>query len=85
LSELVIAEHAQKRGIGTQLVRHVEAQLRTRGCSVLIADVWKDARPFYESLGWTPPDVLLLRKRLGADNGPPSDGPNEAPPHRPVG
>ena len=32
-----------------------------RCCSVLIVDAWKDARGFYESLGWTPPDSELTR------------------------
>lgn len=64
LSELVVAPRAQKRGIGRQLVDHVQAELRSRGCSVLLSDVWKDARGFYESLRWSPPDVVLLRKRL---------------------
>jgi hypothetical protein len=31
----------------------------------LIADVWHDAEPFYRSLGWEPPDVVLLRRKLG--------------------
>ncbi len=68
LSELVVAPHAQKRGIGRRLVEHVQMELRSRGCSALVSDVWKDARGFYESLGWSPPDVILLRKRLGDDH-----------------
>ncbi len=43
-----------------------ERLLADRGCAVLIADVWRDAERFYRSQGWTPPDVVLLRKRLGA-------------------
>jgi len=31
----------------------------------LIADVWHDAEPFYRSLGSEPPDVVLLRRKLG--------------------
>jgi hypothetical protein len=31
----------------------------------LVADVWRDAERFYRSHGWTPPPVVLLRKRLG--------------------
>jgi len=28
------------------------------------ADVWKDAVGFYRALGWSEPDVILLRKKL---------------------
>jgi ribosomal protein S18 acetylase RimI-like enzyme len=73
LSELVVAKHAQKRGIGRRLLQHVQAQLASRGCTVLVSDVWKDARRFYESLGWTPPDVVLLRKELSGGNRQQSD------------
>ena len=64
LSELIVAKARKGEGIGRQLVAHLEAELAAHGCKLLIADVWKDARGFYESLGWTPPDVILLRKRL---------------------
>ncbi len=64
LSELVVADAARGRGVGKQLVGRVEDELIDRGCTVLIADVWKDAVGFYRALGWTPPDVVLLRQRL---------------------
>jgi len=37
-----------------------------RGCVTFIADVWHEAQSFYESHGWAPPPVVLLRKRLNA-------------------
>jgi predicted N-acetyltransferase YhbS len=64
LSELVVAKTHKGEGVGRQLVAHLESALVARGCTILIADVWKDARGFYESLGWSAPDVILLRKRL---------------------
>ena len=64
LSELVVAGSAQSQGIGTQLVQRVEAELVARGCAVLIADVWRDAEHFYRALGWEPPPVILLRRKL---------------------
>ncbi|HKA53195.1 MAG TPA: GNAT family N-acetyltransferase [Candidatus Binatia bacterium] len=67
LSELVVAGGARSRGIGTQLVQCVETELVTRGCAVLIADVWRDAERFYRALGWEPPPVVLLRKKLSQD------------------
>jgi ribosomal protein S18 acetylase RimI-like enzyme len=73
LSELIVARDARGRGIGTRLVEHVQRELARRGRRVLIADVWHDAEGFYRSLGWTPPDVVLLRRALD----PPDAG--EAP------
>jgi ribosomal protein S18 acetylase RimI-like enzyme len=78
LSELVVAGKAQRRGIGKRVVEHVQTVLAERGCAVLVSDVWKDARGFYEALGWSPPDVVLLRKKLG--NGQPSARGNAALP-----
>ena len=64
LSELVVDAGARHQGIGTRLVLAVEEALRDRGQAILIADVWRDAEPFYRSLGWEPPDATLLRRRL---------------------
>ncbi len=64
LSELIVAKTHKSEGVGRQLVAHLESALVARGCAILIADVWKDARGFYESLGWSAPDVIILRKRL---------------------
>jgi ribosomal protein S18 acetylase RimI-like enzyme len=69
LSELVVAQGARGRGIGRNLVERIQAELARRGCRILIADVWHDAEPFYRSLGWEPPDVVLLRRKLGAGAG----------------
>jgi predicted N-acetyltransferase YhbS len=66
LSELVVARTRRNRGLGKQLVAHLESELASRGCAILISDVWKDARGFYESLGWSQPDAILLRKKLDA-------------------
>lgn len=64
LSELVVAGHARNQGIGGQLVRTVEQELSQRGRSVLIADVWHAAVPFYRALGWERPDAVLLRRKI---------------------
>ena len=64
LSELIVAKKYKGQGIGKRLVKQLESALVARGCKVLVADVWKDARGFYESLGWTSPNVILLRKQL---------------------
>lgn len=66
LSELVVSPVAQGQGVGSRLIREVEQRLAERGCAVVIADVWRDAEAFYCSHGWTPPKVVLLRKRLDA-------------------
>ncbi len=64
LSELIVARKARGRGLGKKLVEHVQEALKERGCSIIIADVWKDAVEFYKSLEWSEPDVVLLRKKL---------------------
>lgn len=65
LSELIVDVRVRGHGIGTRLVQAVEQALRRRGQKVLIADVWRDSEAFYRSLGWSPPDALLLRQRIG--------------------
>jgi len=64
LSELIVKRTERKRGIGTKLVERIHQELSARGCTVLIADVWRDAEEFYKFLRWSEPDVKLLRKRL---------------------
>ncbi|GLI33799.1 GNAT family N-acetyltransferase [Desulforhabdus amnigena] len=64
LSELIVAPTEKGRGIGKGLLKHIEMQLADRGVHILIADVWHDAVPFYRALGWEPPGVVLLRRKL---------------------
>lgn len=64
ISELVVAEKARGKGIGKKLMELVQDKFAKRGCSVVIADVWKDAEYFHRKLGWESPDVVLLRKKL---------------------
>jgi predicted N-acetyltransferase YhbS len=69
LSELIVALEARGRGIGRGLIERVQGELARRGHRILIADVWHDAEPFYRSLGWEPPDVVLLRRKLDPPTG----------------
>ena len=69
LSELIVAPGARGRHIGKELVEHIQIELARRGRQTLIADVWHAAEPFYRSLGWEPPDVVLLRRKLGRGAG----------------
>src|SRR5262249_42503643 len=64
LSELVVLPAWLRKGVGSRLLTELEQRLAARGCAVVIADVWQDAERFYRSQGWTPPPVVLLRKRL---------------------
>ena len=64
LSELIVSSEYRKSGIGKALLQQIEKTLIQKGCKVLIADVWKDSVEFYRSLGFSEPDVKLLRKRL---------------------
>jgi len=65
LSALIVDPGARRRGIGRQLVSEIQERLVRRGCRILISDVWPNAAGFYRRLGWSEPDALLLRKRLG--------------------
>jgi GNAT superfamily N-acetyltransferase len=67
LSELIISEEARGRNIGQKLLERVEEELLARGCKLIISDVWKDAVGFYHELGWSPPDVVLLKKDIVKD------------------
>lgn len=64
LSELIVSSEYRMSGIGKALLQEIEKTLIQKGCKVLIADVWKDSVEFYRSLGFSEPDVKLLRKRL---------------------
>jgi RimJ/RimL family protein N-acetyltransferase/predicted N-acetyltransferase YhbS len=70
LSSLIVAPAVRRQGIGRQLVHRVEKELRSRGCTVLISDVWRGAEAFYRSIGWSEPEVKLLRKNLAAKPAP---------------
>ena len=67
LSILIVAKTARNKGVGRKLIQHIENKLVSRGCQVIISDVWKNSVGFYKSLGWSEPDVVLLRKRLIKD------------------
>jgi len=64
LSELIVGAQAQRRGIGSRLLEEIERRVAERGCSLIFGDVWRDSEAFYRAHGWTPPSVVLLRKRL---------------------
>jgi GNAT superfamily N-acetyltransferase len=64
LSELIISREYRNKGIGESLINRIENTLSEIGCKILISDVWKGALPFYRSIGWSEPDVLLMRKNL---------------------
>ena len=64
MSELIVDTGVHQHNIGTKLIEAVEGALLGKHQRVLIADVWRDALPFYMSLGWEPPDAELLRRRL---------------------
>jgi ribosomal protein S18 acetylase RimI-like enzyme len=64
LSELAVREDARGLGVGRRLLEHVEGILKQRRCELILADVWRSAEPCYRKLGWSDPDVVLLRKKL---------------------
>lgn len=64
LSELIVAKQARGRGVGKGLLERIQKSLAQRGRTTVIADVWREAVPFYGSLGWEPPDAILLRWKI---------------------
>lgn len=64
LGEFAVSEEMRGRGLGMELLKHIEHVLRKRGCELIISDVWKSTEPFYRKLGWREPQATLLRKRL---------------------
>jgi ribosomal protein S18 acetylase RimI-like enzyme len=57
----------QRRGIGTMLMKRVEAKLLGLGCSKLNLQIRADnaeVQAFYESLGYDPEDRLSMGKRF---------------------
>ena len=60
LSELVVSEQWQHRGLGAALLFALEQGVAERGCHLLIADVYPPAVPFYRGLGWREPHASLL-------------------------
>ncbi len=68
LHHLAVDEAFRRRGIGSALVREVEARLRARGCLKVNLLVFADndpARAFYRSLGYGEhPSVIAMGKEL---------------------
>ena len=64
ISALIVDKSVRRKGIGEKLVRHIEDVLAKKERTVLISDVWTDAEGFYKTLGWSEPDVILLRKKI---------------------
>ena len=64
LSELVVLPSSQGKGVGRGLLQEIQNRLKVRGCSTIIADVWRDSLECYRSLGWNPPSAALVCKRI---------------------
>ena len=67
LSTLIVAKPTRNKGIGRKLIKHIENEPLSQGCNIVMSDVWKNSVGFHKSLGWSEPDVVLLRKRLIKD------------------
>lgn len=68
LSEVIINPKHRNRGIGKDLIKRIEKDLSEKGCKILISDVWKDSVGFYHEIGWSEPDVVLMRVKLNKQN-----------------
>jgi GNAT superfamily N-acetyltransferase len=67
LGELIVKSSERRRGIGARLVERIHQEISSRGCAILISDVWHGANEIYKLLKWSGPDVKLLRKRLNRE------------------
>ncbi|ETA67646.1 GNAT family N-acetyltransferase [Methanolobus sp. WCC1] len=63
LSELVVAESEQNKGIGRELLKEGERLLSSQGCHLVIGDIFPPAIGFYEKNGWKCP-LSALRSKL---------------------
>ena len=64
---VAVAPAHRHRGIGTALIRHLEAELGKRGCLKINLQVRTsnaEVIAFYSKLGYSVDDVLSLGKRL---------------------
>ena len=68
LSELVVADASQWKGIGRALLSAIQQAIAARGCAVLVADVHPPAAAFYRALGWSEPRATLLRIALPSND-----------------
>lgn len=64
VSQLVVADDVQRKGIGKELVLRVQNEFVERGCALLIADTTPESESFYRGLGWQPPQSIFLKRRL---------------------
>ncbi|GAB2877858.1 GNAT family acetyltransferase [Paraburkholderia jirisanensis] len=66
---LAVDTALRRHGVGTRLVRQVEAVLAERGCpkvNLQVLSAKAEVRSFYERLGYRMDEVVSLGKRLGA-------------------
>ena len=68
LSEVVVAQSHQRQGVGSALMAAVERAVAERGCTLVVADVFPPAVPFYRRLRWREPRATLLCRDVGVDN-----------------
>jgi GNAT superfamily N-acetyltransferase len=64
LDDLVTLEAERGNGIGSALLRHIEAEARSRSLGAVFLDARPDAITFYERRGYEPHTAPLYRKRL---------------------
>jgi len=64
LSEMIVIETEQGKGIGKRLLQEGESILFARGSHLVIADIFPPAVEFYEKQGWCVPSSVLRSKRI---------------------
>ncbi len=62
LQDVMVADHARRRGLGVELVRRAREAASDAGCEYLHVDFEDDLRPFYfDACGFTPTNAGLIR------------------------
>ncbi|MGA2162355.1 MAG: GNAT family N-acetyltransferase [Methanoregula sp.] len=71
LEDVIVDREFRQQGIGSALMREVEAYAVSRNCNYIIFVSERertDAVPFYRSLGYAPDSYRGFKKRLGTQN-----------------
>jgi predicted N-acetyltransferase YhbS len=82
LSEMVVRKSEQGSGIGSKLLREAETMLASKGCQLIVADVYPPAEGFYIKNGWAKPKAILMSKVTKKKFGEPPPAPRTRSPER---
>ena len=65
VTELVVSKNARGKGVGQELMKHIENYLKSQGCEYIVIDVFaynKSAINFYDKQGYHPRMHINIKK-----------------------